>query len=269
MRANIFHTSVLGMTLILAASVSYAQDSRTVVVSPDPRGTPVPIQPNERIGAVTSVNLPGRRVVVVRIDPMPSKPDFNIITPNNVQYPFKNGPTSAEGIDATYSTVEVQDAAGRTHYQVNVEYSRGGRVIGTGRQHLPPGSQLLPDPPQPPGLVFMCPDALPATPEEEAIVLIELGISDTPETQVWDVPSGEFLLLHPGAPEPEPTIIESGSPDGDINYDGCIDLVDLSILLSGYGTVTGATYGDGDLTGDGAITLEDLALLLSGFGMCG
>ena len=45
---------------------------------------------------------------------------------------------------------------------------------------------------------------------------------------------------------------------GDLNGDGQVDLIDLSILLSSYGADAG-----GDLDGDGATTIRDLAILLA------
>jgi len=57
---------------------------------------------------------------------------------------------------------------------------------------------------------------------------------------------------------------------GDLNGDQTVDLTDLAVMLSNFGTLSGATYEDGDLDGDGAVTLSDLALLLSVFGtFCG
>jgi len=60
-------------------------------------------------------------------------------------------------------------------------------------------------------------------------------------------------------PEPEPC-------PWDVNGDGFVDLVDLSIQLSNFGTVGGATQEDGDVDGDGDVDLTDLALLLANFG---
>jgi hypothetical protein len=52
---------------------------------------------------------------------------------------------------------------------------------------------------------------------------------------------------------------------GDVNLDGIVDLSDLTLLLSGFGS-TGADLEDGDTTGDGLVDLTDLSLLLSTFG---
>src|SRR6185436_16030720 len=53
---------------------------------------------------------------------------------------------------------------------------------------------------------------------------------------------------------------------GDANGDGIVELSDLAILLSHFGTTSGATFADGDFTADGVVDLTDLALLLGSFG---
>jgi hypothetical protein len=53
---------------------------------------------------------------------------------------------------------------------------------------------------------------------------------------------------------------------GDVNGDRLVDLSDLALLLSNYGTLSGATRADGDLDSDADVDLGDLALLLSSFG---
>lgn len=61
-------------------------------------------------------------------------------------------------------------------------------------------------------------------------------------------------------------VIEPICIQGDLNCDCIVDLLDLSHLLSHYGTSSGATREDGDLDGDGAVNLTDLAALLSAYG---
>jgi len=52
---------------------------------------------------------------------------------------------------------------------------------------------------------------------------------------------------------------------GDLNGDGVVDLLDLSVLLNNFGS-GGATPADGDLDGDGDVDLIDLSTLLGTFG---
>ena len=59
----------------------------------------------------------------------------------------------------------------------------------------------------------------------------------------------------------------TGSPPvkpGDLNNDGSVNILDLSILLSNYGKP--ATPSQGDINGDGNCTILDLSILLSKYG---
>ncbi len=51
---------------------------------------------------------------------------------------------------------------------------------------------------------------------------------------------------------------------GDLNNDGAVNILDLSILLSNYGKPATATQGD--INGDGNCTILDLSILLSNYG---
>lgn len=53
---------------------------------------------------------------------------------------------------------------------------------------------------------------------------------------------------------------------GDVNGDGEVDLSDLTMLLSHFGSQTGASPADGDADNDHDVDLSDLAVLLSNFG---
>lgn len=54
---------------------------------------------------------------------------------------------------------------------------------------------------------------------------------------------------------------------GDLDGNGAIGLPDLSVLLSGFGSVGDTSYSEGDLDEDGDVDLADLSRLLSAFGV--
>jgi hypothetical protein len=56
----------------------------------------------------------------------------------------------------------------------------------------------------------------------------------------------------------------SGSLQGDLNSDGHVTILDLSILLSHYSQA--ATAAQGDINNDGTVTILDLSILLSHYG---
>jgi hypothetical protein len=56
-------------------------------------------------------------------------------------------------------------------------------------------------------------------------------------------------------------------PLGDLDNDGDIDLTDLAILLTHFGTPGGADWNDGDIDQDDDVDLADLAILLTNYGL--
>ena len=52
---------------------------------------------------------------------------------------------------------------------------------------------------------------------------------------------------------------------GDLNGDSDVNVQDLVILLSNYGTPSGATYEMGDIDGDGDVDIHDLNILLANY----
>ena len=48
---------------------------------------------------------------------------------------------------------------------------------------------------------------------------------------------------------------------GDANLDGKVDISDMAILGTYYGTMSGMTWGNGDFSGDGAVDVSDNAIL--------
>jgi hypothetical protein len=53
---------------------------------------------------------------------------------------------------------------------------------------------------------------------------------------------------------------------GDANGDGVVDVGDLGILATNYGTTTGATWDRGDFNHDGAVDIGDLGILAANYG---
>ena len=53
---------------------------------------------------------------------------------------------------------------------------------------------------------------------------------------------------------------------GDFNGDGAVDVSDLGILATYYGTASGADLSMGDATGDGAVDVSDLGNLATNYG---
>jgi len=54
---------------------------------------------------------------------------------------------------------------------------------------------------------------------------------------------------------------------GDLNDDGSVNVIDLGIMASYYGTLSGATRQQGDLNGDGIVDVIDLGILSVNYGV--
>jgi len=84
---------------------------------------------------------------------------------------------------------------------------------------------------------------------------------DFPE--IWQISNGENYPAHTWS---MPTC------DGDLNGDGLVNAQDLSMLLSCWGSVSGAENWSecfmGDINGSGQINAQDLGILLSNWGAC-
>lgn len=53
---------------------------------------------------------------------------------------------------------------------------------------------------------------------------------------------------------------------GDLNFDGTVNISDLALLSSYFGTTSTVSYDRGDANGDGRVNISDLALLAAFFG---
>ncbi len=63
---------------------------------------------------------------------------------------------------------------------------------------------------------------------------------------------------------------EDAVPVGDVNTDGCVDVIDLLYLIAAFGSYSGdANYNhDCDFNSDGAVDVIDLLYMVQTFGTC-
>ena len=101
--------------------------------------------------------------------------------------------------------------------------------------------------------------------------------SPAPEFYSTDINSPYYMYLAPSCS----SLITHGASDGgymgarpvyaftlgDFNKDGAVDVSDLGILATNYGTTSGMTWGDGDANDDGAVDAIDLDILATNYGM--
>jgi hypothetical protein len=120
------------------------------------------------------------------------------------------------------------------------------------------------------------PDSLPKQRIKDTQVYASIdGSVPTPPTSPPTAPDpGDDHDHHHPEPEPDPTPDPdpgpSPTPDevqGDLNGDGRVNILDLSILLSNWNRTTGnLTNPKADLNGDGKVDILDLSILLSRWG---
>jgi hypothetical protein len=100
------------------------------------------------------------------------------------------------------------------------------------------------------------------------------GDGDTEEPIPFDLDGNPRFVEDPDTDDTGngvPPIVDMGAYEfpfcfGDLDGDDDIDWEDLALLLSNYGTTSGAVYSDGDLDRDGDVDLTDLAGLLAVYG---
>lgn len=76
----------------------------------------------------------------------------------------------------------------------------------------------------------------------------------------------EYMLNGPLCSPPSLSPTPSPRLGGDVNGDGHVSLLDLSALLSSFGTTVGINTG-ADFNGDGVVNLSDLIILLGNYGL--
>src|SRR5688500_14610031 len=61
------------------------------------------------------------------------------------------------------------------------------------------------------------------------------------------------------------TLFSGAALGGDANRDAVVDVADVGILSTNFGTASGATWATGDFNGDGRVDVADLGILASNF----
>ncbi|HSX14880.1 MAG TPA: S8 family serine peptidase [Candidatus Saccharimonadales bacterium] len=91
------------------------------------------------------------------------------------------------------------------------------------------------------------------------------GVSSTSNS--WNMFGHDYLNTG-NAKGPNFTSSGGGGGPADINHDGIVNILDLSIFAANYGR-TGATAAQGDLNGDGVVNILDLSILAAKWGTSG
>jgi hypothetical protein len=76
---------------------------------------------------------------------------------------------------------------------------------------------------------------------------------------------GSFPIQVPPDLTNMPAVVLTRGLLGDANYDGKVDINDLTVVLANYGQ-TGMTWSSGDFIGDGKVDINDLTIVLANYG---
>ncbi|HUN81620.1 MAG TPA: dockerin type I repeat-containing protein [Phycisphaerae bacterium] len=248
-------------------------DGRVVFVGPS-QG-PLPIGPNERVTVAKTVIINNEPITIITIEVMPPKPKFVICLkiPTGAPPPFDTicayfpfpPDHDDNGVHVSHEVWVNNPPGGPDNYIVVSRSCNAAGVCEGCKMNFPPGSILIPDPPQPAGLTVMA-DRFPADPATEAAVLASIGRPDNPWPEVWILPTGDLYLFLNGQPPAAPVHVSSATRPGDMNCDGAIDVNDVSAFsqaLLDPAAYTAANpdcgYFFADMNGDGAVNGKDLA----------
>lgn len=215
----------LGMIALPLVSAQ-ADGGRVVVVGPN-QG-PQPLGPNEEVKAAKTVVVNGERITIIRVGTMPLKPKFVVgmwlpLGGGRVMMYFPFPPDTDD--DGVHESWQHEPAAGGA-LKVFRRRSVAGGHCDDSVQVFPPGSVIIPDPPQPAGLYFMA-ERFPTDPPTEAAVLDELGLPDNPGPDVWTLTTGDVYFYIDGNPAAAPVHIEAAIQPGDVNCDGATNTLDV------------------------------------------
>lgn len=240
MRQSRTNPSLRSVTLLLSLSAAAwtsaaLADGRVVFVGPN-QG-PVPVGPNERVTVTKTVIINNEPITIVMIETMPPKPKFAICVkiptglppPNDticIYFPFPKDHDD-NGVHVSHEVWVNSPPGGPDNYIVVARSCNAAGVCEGCKMNFPPGSILIPDPPQPDGLMMMV-DRFPIDPATEAAVLASVGRPDNPWPEVWVLTTGDFYFFLNGQPPGPPVHVSPAFRPGDANCDGAIDSGDVS-----------------------------------------
>lgn len=238
---------------------------RVVVVRPNQGQQP--LGPNERVTAATTVVINGEPTTVVRVEQFPIKPKFVVGMP--VGFPpgaMMFFPFPQDHVDNGITVGKrAYVAPGGGVTVVSYSCNAAGITCEGNKMVFPPGSVLIPDPPQPPGLMFAAATA-PVDPQTEAAVLAAIGQPDLPQTEVWLIPTGDLFFFIQGSPPGPPVLVRPAAQPGDLNCDGNVDGLDVEGFVSALLDAAAYTasrpdcgYFHADVNGDEVVNTLDVS----------
>lgn len=268
---------VCAALIIAAWTIDTWADGRVVFVGPG-QG-PVPIGPNERVTVAKTVIINNEPITIVTIEVMPPKPKFVIcvkiptgaLPPNDTICAYFPFPPDHDdnGVHVSHEVWVNSPAGGPDNYVVVSRSCSAAGVCEGCKMNFPPGSILIPDPPQPAGLMMMA-DRYPADPGTEASVLASMGQPDNPWPEVWVLASGDIYFFLNGQSPAAPVHVSGAFRFGDMDCDGTINLLDAEGFVRALIDPAGFTasnpncgYYYADMNGDGAVNGKDIAFFIA------
>jgi hypothetical protein len=247
-------------------------DGRIIVVGPNQGEQP--LGPNETVTARKTVIINGEPITIVQVQPMPPKAKFAICVliprafpPGGVECIYVSFPPDRDegGVHISHEHWLASPGGGAPDYIVVVSRSCIPAGVCEGcKTAFPPGSILIPDPPQPSGLAFMA-DRFPADPATESAVLASLGLPNNPWPEVWVLTTGDLYFFTDSNPPGPPVHISPATQPGDLNCDGVVNAFDIGPFVLAlidptgyYAAYPNCGYFYADVNDDAAVNVLDV-----------
>jgi hypothetical protein len=201
----------------------------------------VPLGPNEHVTVAVTVIINGEPITIVRIEPMPPKAKFTICVkvptgappPNDttcVYFPYAQDHDDG-GVHVSHEVwVNSPGGGAPDNYIVVARSCNANGVCEGNKTSFPPGSILIPDPPQPAGLTMFA-DRFPTDPQTEAAVLAALGMPNNPWTEVWTLTTGDMYFSINNNPPAPPVHVGAAFRPGDMNCDNVLNPSDIDLFV--------------------------------------